>query len=240
MAGKHRAPSKTGPRLIKLGSVALAATALPIVGAGTANAATPNQILEAIAFCESGNKNVPNSTGASTASGYLQIINGTWKAYGGSTPRALHASRGEQFQVGQRILAGQGLAAWSESRGCWQSKIGKIPVQATIKSEDSNPKGVVTVITPPPKTEEANKVPLPTPDGVSASKVVKKGKEKLTPPSTKVTANRVAKSYVIKRGDTLSKIARHNGTSWRALYNINRDTVRNPNLIYTGNTLRLR
>lgn len=212
MAGKHRAPSKTGPRLIKLGSVALAATTLPLTAAGTANAATPNQILEAIAHCESGNRNVPNSTGASTASGYLQIINGTWKAYGGATSRALHASREIQFQVGQRILAGQGLAAWSESRGCWQSKIGKIPTRTIISTENTSPKTVVTRAKPPVRTVKA---------------------------SIKTTASKAAQSYVIKRGDTLVKIAARNNTTWRALFKVNRDTVKNPNLIYTGNRLRL-
>lgn len=227
MTGRHRAPSKTKPRLIKLGSAALTATALPFTVAGTADAATPNQILEAIAACESGNKNIP-TRGNSSASGYLQIINGTWKAYGGSTPRALHASRGEQFQVGQRILAGQGLAAWSESKRCWQSKIGKIPVKATIISEDSNPKNVVTKVKPP--------APAPAPQAKSAPKTVKK----LPAPTAKSVAKKAARSYVIHRGDTLVKIASRNGTTWRKLYSLNRDSVRNPNLIYTGNTLRLR
>lgn len=224
MTGRHRAPSKTKPRLIKLGSAALTATALPFTVVGTANAATPNQILEAIALCESGNKNIP-TRGKSSASGYLQIINGTWKAYGGSTPRALHASRGEQFQVGQRILAGQGLAAWSESKSCWQGKIGKIPVKATIVSEDSNPKNVVTKIKPPAPIQVK-----------SAPKTVKR----LPAPTAKSVAKKAARSYVIHRGDTLVKIAKRNDTTWRKLYSLNRDSVRNPNLIYTGNTLRLR
>lgn len=210
--GRHRAPSNTVPRLRRLGTVGIAATAPALLGALPAQATTPNEILEIIAKCESGNRNVNNSSGASTASGYLQIINGTWRAYGGLNyaSRAIHASRAEQFIVGRNILAGQGIGAWNPSRYCWGKKIGNPPSRTQIVSEDSNRSGVVTR-TPTVKKER-----------------------------THSTAQKVAKSYVIKRGDTLNKIAARNGTTWRALYNLNRATVKNPNLIYAGASLRLR
>jgi len=178
-------------------------------------------VLEIIAHCESGNSNV-NTRGGSTASGFLQILDSTWRAFGGTqfASRAINASREEQFIVGQRILAGQGINAWNPSRGCWGGKIGK----ATT----------VTNAAPTPKKKVAT-TPAPTPvkKAKSAPKTIKK------PVSTQSISRNAAKSYTIKRGDTLLKIARANNTTWRSLYNANRDTVKNPNLIYTGNHLRL-
>ena len=48
-------------------------------------------------------------------------------------------------------------------------------------------------------------------------------------------------SYIVRRGDTLAKIARAQGVDggWRALWALNRDTVRNPNVIRVGQTLAL-
>ncbi|WP_448627967.1 LysM peptidoglycan-binding domain-containing protein [Geodermatophilus sp. URMC 64] len=46
-------------------------------------------------------------------------------------------------------------------------------------------------------------------------------------------------SYVVKSGDTLAKIARAHGISWRALWAQNRSTVGNPNMIYVGQRLHV-
>ena len=225
--GRHRAPRNAGTNLRRLGAVVLATSAPNVMGAQSANAATPNQILEVIALCESGNRNVNNSTGASTASGYYQIINGTWRAYGGTqfAARAIGASRAEQTTVARRILAGQGLAAWEVvGNSCWRKNIGRagsLPDNARVVNEDSNRSGVVTKAPAPKTTPKTIKKTTPT-------------------PSTRSTAKKVAASYVIKRGDTLGKIAASNGTTWRKLQELNRGTVKNPNLIYAGASLRLR
>jgi hypothetical protein len=64
----------------------------------------------AIVLCESGGQNMPpNSAGAS---GYYQIIPGTWKAYGGTGPAAYLAPKSEQDAVAARIWAGSGPSAW--------------------------------------------------------------------------------------------------------------------------------
>jgi resuscitation-promoting factor RpfA len=211
MKGRHRAPSTFGPQLIKLGTLATTTLSLPLLNVGSASAAESNGVLEVIAQCESGNSNV-NTRGGSTASGFLQILDSTWKAHGGKefASRAIHASRAQQFIVGQRILNGQGISAWNPSRSCWGGKISSAPQQT---------------ITPKKKTTE------------SAPKIVKK----VSPPAPiQSTARNAAKNYVIKSGDNLSKIARSHGTTWRHLAAINRDTVKNPNRIYTGHSLRLR
>lgn len=43
---------------------------------------------------------------------------------------------------------------------------------------------------------------------------------------------------VVHAGDTLWKIAQQHGTTWQHIWNLNRDKVANPNLIYSGQILR--
>ena len=65
----------------------------------------------AIVLCESGGQNLPpNSAGAS---GYYQIIPGTWKLFGGTGPAAYLASKSEQDAVASRIWrGGAGASNW--------------------------------------------------------------------------------------------------------------------------------
>jgi hypothetical protein len=111
-------------RALAVAALAIACTGGAVALADGASAATPGKggaVLERIAQCESGNRNVPNSWGGSSAQGYWQIIRGTWRGHGGlqfaSTP--MGASRAEQRIVAERILARQGLGAWRSSARCW-------------------------------------------------------------------------------------------------------------------------
>ena len=48
------------------------------------------------------------------------------------------------------------------------------------------------------------------------------------------------RTYTVRSGDTLSKIARAHGlSSWQALYAANRDRIRNPNVVYVGQLLTI-
>jgi septal ring factor EnvC (AmiA/AmiB activator) len=64
-----------------------------------------------IVLCESGGQNLPpNSAGAS---GYYQIVPGTWRLFGGSGPAAYLASKSEQDAVASRIWnGGAGASNW--------------------------------------------------------------------------------------------------------------------------------
>jgi septal ring factor EnvC (AmiA/AmiB activator) len=64
-----------------------------------------------IVQCESGGQNLPpNGAGAS---GYYQIIPGTWSLYGGSGRHAFQASKAEQDRVAARIWnGGSGASQW--------------------------------------------------------------------------------------------------------------------------------
>lgn len=65
-----------------------------------------------IVLCESGGQNLPpNSAGAS---GYYQIMPGTWRDFGGSGPAAYLASKAEQDAVAARIWNnGAGASNWA-------------------------------------------------------------------------------------------------------------------------------
>lgn len=46
-------------------------------------------------------------------------------------------------------------------------------------------------------------------------------------------------NYTIQAGDTLSSIAARNGLSWQQLYEANKSSISNPNLIYTGQSITI-
>ena len=54
----------------------------------------------------------------STAKGIFQILDGTWKHFKCSGD-VLKAE--DNLACGVKILAGQGLSAWSESFSCWKN-----------------------------------------------------------------------------------------------------------------------
>ena len=60
-------------------------------------------------------------------------------------------------------------------------------------------------------------------------------------PAPTPTPSAQAGSHTVRSGDTLTSIARANGVSggWSALYEANRGTVSNPNLIFVGQVLQL-
>ena len=50
------------------------------------------------------------------------------------------------------------------------------------------------------------------------------------------------RTYTVQKGDSLSKIAKReygDAQQWKRIYEANRDTVQNPDLIYPGQMLRL-
>ena len=50
------------------------------------------------------------------------------------------------------------------------------------------------------------------------------------------------RSYTVKSGDSLSKIAKHeygDAAQWKKIYEANKDQIKNPDLIYPGQTFRI-
>jgi nucleoid-associated protein YgaU len=60
-----------------------------------------------------------------------------------------------------------------------------------------------------------------------------------TAPATPAAA---AETYTVKSGDSLSKIAKHvygDASKWHAIFDANRDQIKNPDLIHPGQVLKL-
>ncbi|MEU2109436.1 peptidoglycan DD-metalloendopeptidase family protein [Streptomyces sp. NPDC019507] len=110
--GRHR---RYQPSRINRASLTVTAggagMALPLIGAGTAEAA-PEDVWEKVAACEStGNWQI------NTGNGYfggLQFSQSTWEQYGGTVhaARADLATREQQIAVAEKVLDGQGPRAW--------------------------------------------------------------------------------------------------------------------------------
>lgn len=54
------------------------------------------------------------------------------------------------------------------------------------------------------------------------------------PPPAPAPPPRQQRTYTVVRGDNLTAIGRKFGVSWQAIYNANRNKIKNPNLIYPG------
>ncbi|MET9516700.1 transglycosylase family protein [Streptomyces sp. NPDC002994] len=108
--GKHRRP-RQAPALVVAAGVAGSAIAIPLLGATGANAAEATT-WDRVADCESG-----GMWSADLGNGYyggLQFSPENWQKFGGTAyaPRADLASRSQQIQVAEKVLADQGPQAW--------------------------------------------------------------------------------------------------------------------------------
>ncbi|MER7108676.1 transglycosylase family protein [Streptomyces sp. NPDC000229] len=110
--GRHR---RYQPSRINRASLTVTASgagmALPLIGAGSAHAASVD-VWEKVAACESTN-NWKINTGNGHYGG-LQFTQSTWEAYGGTryAPRADLATKDQQIVIAEKVLKGQGPRAW--------------------------------------------------------------------------------------------------------------------------------
>jgi hypothetical protein len=188
-----------------------------LAGAAPAEAATTT-VWDRVAKCESGGNWKIN-----TGNGYyggVQFAASTWKAHGGRTyaDQAHQATKAEQIAIARRVLAGQGAGAWptcGRRAGLTKSN-GKADQNATPAT---NPGASKTT-----KLSDSKK------------KIAKKAAPK------KYSADASGKTIHVKRGDTLRKIAKryHVEGGWKALWKLNKKTIKNPNLIYIGQTIKIK
>ena len=90
----------------------------------------------------------------------------------------------------------------------------KNPAKSTPKADFSNVQGGSSSTAPAPAH------PVPSPAGTSGTTG--------------------GKTYTVVAGDSLSKIAKReygDGNAWNRIYEANRDIIKNPDLIYPGQTL---
>ena len=167
---------------------------------------------DAVAQCESG-----GNWSINTGNGYyggLQFSRSTWKSYGGGkyAGTANKASRSEQIRIAEKVLDGQGIGAWPV---CGK-KAG-----STKSYQAKNTGGAKKTTTHKSTTHKS-----------TTHKATTKAKSTAKARST-------GRSYTIKSGDTLAKIAaaQHVKGGWRALYQLNSGEISNPNLIFPGQRL---
>jgi len=135
-----------------------------------------DEALAAIRQRESGNQNIPNQQGpggtpASTASGYYQIIDGTWREGArlagidvGQYPRAIAAPFDVQHQVAQALYARYGARPWAASEpGAARFGLASLPTPPVPPAQ-----GAVGGNLPmgPPPTQVASGPMLPPPSAV--------------------------------------------------------------------------
>ncbi|MFG2759244.1 transglycosylase family protein [Streptomyces wuyuanensis] len=212
--GKHRRPTvfQRSTRVATLAGVAGAAIAAPLMASGTASAATASE-WDAVAQCESG-----GNWSINTGNGYyggLQFSASTWAAYGGTAfaSTADQASKSQQIQIAEKVLAGQGKGAWPN---CGTGLSNASYDGAAPAAPKAEPKAKPAA----PKRAEA-----PTSRSERAAAPVKKGDGE----------------YTVKAGDTLSRIADAEKVKggWKKLFELNKDVIADANVIHPGQKLHL-
>ncbi|MCI3221511.1 transglycosylase family protein [Streptomyces sp. NP-1717] len=215
--GKHRRPSKT-VRYATLAGITGAAVAVPLIGATSASAATTSE-WDAVAQCESG-----GNWSINTGNGYyggLQFSASTWAAYGGSAfaSSADQASKSQQIQIAEKVLAGQGKGAWP-SCGVGLSNASNDAGSADPAPQEAAPKEQPA----PQKSEPRAEQEQPASRGETRGPVKKGDGE-----------------YKVKAGDTLSKIAEAKKVDggWKKLFKLNKDIIEKADVIFPGQQLHL-
>lgn len=137
-----RSPNRKGVNTAITTLGILGATiAIPVIGAGTASAATSSE-WDAVAQCESSGNWAIN-----TGNGYyggLQFTNQTWAAYGGTAfaPRADQATKAQQITVAERVLSTGWNGNPPQGKGAWPVcgvGLSKTPYTSSSTSTSSTP-----------------------------------------------------------------------------------------------------
>ncbi|WP_420036994.1 transglycosylase family protein [Streptomyces sp. cg28] len=140
LRGRHRRyqPSRVNRASLTV-TVGGAGMAIPLIGAGGAQAADVGT-WNKVAACESSN-NWSINTGNGFYGG-LQFTASTWSAYGGGAyaPRADLATKDQQIAVAEKVLAGQGPGAWPVcSQRAGLSRTEAAPVRTVEKTRPAQP-----------------------------------------------------------------------------------------------------
>ncbi|MBB1252020.1 transglycosylase family protein [Streptomyces alkaliterrae] len=241
--GRHRR-SKYSQIARSVSRVSLALTAggagiaLPLVGAGTANAA-PVSVWDKVAQCES-NGNWSINTGNGFYGG-LQFQQSSWAAAGGTqyAPRADLATKDQQIAAAEKLLAMQGPGAWPVCGA-------RAGLSQNSGSPDINPAG--TTAESKPAAQQAPKAPAPKAEAPKAAAPKAEAPKAAPKPAApkqaapKQAPKAGAASHTVVSGDTLHGIAVAEDVEggWQALYAKNKSTVGgNPDLIFPGQRLTL-
>lgn len=230
--GKHRRPSKA-TRAIAVAGVASAAVAAPLMAAGSASAATASE-WDTVAQCESG-----GNWSINTGNGYyggLQFSASTWAAYGGTqyASTADQASKAQQIEIAEKVLAGQGKGAWPVCG------TGLSNAAYTGSSANDSGSSQSTGSTGTRETEQKASRSAERP--ATEQKAERKAEEKTVTTPTGEKVEKGDGEYKVVKGDTLSSIAAEHDVEggWAELFELNDDIVDHADLIYPGQQLHLK
>jgi resuscitation-promoting factor RpfA len=222
MSGKHRRrPPRRLPTPTATAATVLATGTLVCVAAPNAEAAPSSSggdQWDKVAQCEAGGK--WNTNTGNGYSGGLQFTDQTWRSHGGSTPHAYQASKTEQKEVANRVLADQGRQAWPTcGRG--------LTVTARVTSH--------TAVTEPSRDAPSSS-PAASPSAPPAA----------TPAATPAPEAPLPADYTVAEADTLIDIATRlhvpdlDGVpGWQRIASENKDTVTDPAVIQPRARLRI-
>jgi len=232
--GRHRKPSNH-TRTLGLATAPLVA-AIPLAAASASPASAATSAWDRLAGCESG-----GNWDINTGNGYyggLQFADGTWDGYGGEkyASRADLATRAEQIVIASKLLNSSGWGPWP---AC-SSRLGlggdeKREALATAEAIKARLSG-----------DQTSTADTPTADSTKSSAETRAEDNRVQTERANRGKHRKAAAsgdvYVVRRGDTLSAIARNRDVpgGWQKLYRINKATIgSNPGLIRPGQRLHL-
>lgn len=250
--GKHRRPSKA-TRVIAVAGVTGAAVAAPLMAAGNASAATASE-WDTVAQCESG-----GNWSINTGNGYyggLQFSASTWAGYGGTAyaGTADRASKAQQIEIAEKVLAGQGKGAWpvcgkglsnaAYSGGGSTESSGN---QSSGNQSSGNQDSGSSQQSQQSQQQESPKRNTEAAPERSAEQKASRSDERPAAKKTVTTptGEKVKKGdgeYKVVKGDTLSSIASEHDVKggWDKLFKLNDDIVEEADLIYPGQQLHLK
>ena len=235
--GRHRKPSSSA-RTIGLATVPFVAV-IPMATASPSSAATSSW--ERLAGCESG-----GNWSINTGNGYyggLQFADGTWDGWGGEryASRADLASKAEQIVIAARLVENSGWRSWPACSvklgldGADRREALATAAEYKARLSGTQTSGDATVEREGERTRSDGDAETRAAEARVSTERATRGKHRK--PATG------AASYIVRRGDTLSAIARAKDVpgGWENLYRMNKDTIgRNPGLIFPGQRLTLR
>ncbi|MFC4507973.1 MULTISPECIES: transglycosylase family protein [Streptomyces] len=200
--------------------------------AATGNAAAADSgVWDRIAQCESG-----GNWHINTGNGYyggLQFSASTWRAYGGSAYAATAdgASREAQIAVATKVQKSQGWGAWPTC-SARAGASGSAPGNSGSSTESTSTRS---------HTNNSNTTQSAPKSSAPKSGSTKSGASKAAERSTNSTSRGTARgNYTVREGDTLSKIAARQGSSWQRIYSANQAVIGgDPNLIMPGQRLAI-
>ena len=224
---------------------ATAIAGMTIAGAAAVGLSAPAQAAsveawDRLAQCESGG-NWSINTGNGFYGG-VQFHPVTWKAMGGSTEYAHQASKAEQIQVAEKVLAVQGWGAWP---GC-QAKLGlgaadaqgsaQVEVDRTAATEKAAADKAAAE-----RAEAQRQAAAERAEAQRQAAAEKQVQRQAAPAPQAETAPAAEQTVTVKAGDSLFTLAAEHNVEggWEALYEANKDTIDDAALIYLGQELVL-